>query len=88
MQGAACGQCNLGIIYKDGIGVIKDYNKAFEWFEKAANQNDGEAQHYLGLLYLLGYGTEKDVHKGKVWLEKLCKNEYQKACDTLYKIQQ
>lgn len=36
MQGAACGQCNLGIIYKDGIGVIKDYNKAFEWFEKAA----------------------------------------------------
>ncbi len=88
MQGAACGQCNLGIIYKDGTGVIKDYNKAFEWFEKAANQNDGEAQHYLGLLYLLGYGTEKDVHKGKAWLEKSCKNEYQKACDTLYKIQQ
>ncbi|RIB05077.1 kinase-like domain-containing protein [Gigaspora rosea] len=31
---------NLGVCYRDGIGVMKDERKAFECYKKAANMND------------------------------------------------
>ena len=28
---------NLGVFYENGRGTDKDYNKAFEWYSKSAN---------------------------------------------------
>ncbi len=37
-QGNATAQTSLGIMYENGQGVIKDYQQAVYWYEKAAKQ--------------------------------------------------
>jgi len=44
-------QYKLGQHYDYGWGVKKDLMEAARWYEKAATQNNLEAQHSLGLLY-------------------------------------
>ena len=35
-QGIAGAQYNLGLMYKNGQGVVQDYKAAVKWFRKAA----------------------------------------------------
>jgi TPR repeat protein len=42
-------QNNIGLSYLHGLGVSKDKNKAFEWFEKAAKQGLSYAQSELAM---------------------------------------
>ncbi len=45
----------LGLLYnKEGHGVPQDYAQAAQWFLKAANQNNADAQLNLGRLYYNG----------------------------------
>ena len=43
-KGSVIAQYNLGIFYEKGYGVSKDLTKAIEWYTKAANQGNKEAQ--------------------------------------------
>ena len=47
-QGDAVAQYNLGLIYADGEGVLKDDAEAVKWFRKAAEQGVALAQHNVG----------------------------------------
>lgn len=60
----------MGNFYSEGIGVEKDASKAFEWFKKAAEQGNAEAQFFLGRSYFEGSGVEEDPQKAMEWLEK------------------
>lgn len=40
-----------------GDGVPKDYHQAAQWFRKAADQGQVDAQAYLGLMYANGNGV-------------------------------
>jgi hypothetical protein len=42
----------LGLMYLYGRGVVKNEILAIEWFRKAAEQNNAEAQYELGEIYL------------------------------------
>ena len=44
-------QAVIGDMYSDGEGVEQNYFKAYEWYEKAANQGYALAQNNLGLMY-------------------------------------
>ncbi len=44
-------QNNIGLSYLHGLGVDKDANKAFDWFEKSAKQGLNYAQSELAMLY-------------------------------------
>ena len=57
MQGLAGAQCNLGIMYDDGHGVKQSYEKAVEWYGKAAKQGYAGAQCNLGFMYYNGHGV-------------------------------
>jgi TPR repeat protein len=46
-------QYELGQMYYEGSGVVKDYRKAAYWFKKAAEQNSSKAKYHLGLVYRL-----------------------------------
>ncbi|MBQ2481415.1 MAG: SEL1-like repeat protein, partial [Treponema sp.] len=46
-QGYADAQYNLGVMYDCGRGVEQDYEKAFEWYTKAAEQGNAYAQNDL-----------------------------------------
>ena len=46
--GDAFAQNSLGLMYRNGIGVKKDYAKALEWHRKSAAQNNHYGQNSLG----------------------------------------
>src|SRR4051812_23233578 len=50
-QGNAAAQNNLGLIYRDGLGVPQDYVEAIKWFRLAAGQGNAGAQFNLGNMY-------------------------------------
>lgn len=53
----------LGLAYYEGDSVPEDDDKAFELFQKAANQGYAPAKHYLGIMYYEGSGVEQDYQK-------------------------
>jgi TPR repeat protein len=54
---------DIGICYRDGLGVKKDMKKALYWLEKAANRNYDGACVSLGDMYYSGQGVKKDQKK-------------------------
>jgi hypothetical protein len=69
-SGYAKAQYNLGIIYGNGEGVLKDSKEAAKWYKLAAEQGLAEAQFNLGVMYGNGEGVLKDF-KEAVKLYKL-----------------
>ena len=69
-QGDPSAQYSLGLKYYSGEGVSQSYNKAFEWYQKAAMQNYSDAQYNLGYMYENGKGTSKDLSKALNWYKK------------------
>jgi TPR repeat protein len=50
-QGDMRAQYNLGVLYRDSLGVERDTPAALAWFQKAAEQGDPQAQYNLGAMY-------------------------------------
>jgi len=74
-------QFNPEASYAEGQGVRQDYQKAFEWYTKAANQGNIRAQLNVGVMYEQGYGVRQDYRKAKEWFGKACDNGNQEGCD-------
>lgn len=53
-----------------GRGVPQDYTAAAEWYRKAAEQGDAEAQCNLGWLLENGWGVDKSLEKAEEWYRK------------------
>ncbi len=67
-QGDAKVQYNLGVLYRDGQGVVKqDHAEAVKWFRKAADQGDAMGQHNLGVMYANGQGVPQDSVQAHMW---------------------
>jgi TPR repeat protein len=66
-RGDARAQCNLGVMYDNGLGVPKDYKEASKWFRLAAEQGDPYAQHNLGGMYDQGQGVVQDHVLAYMW---------------------
>ncbi|PCH57783.1 MAG: hypothetical protein COC15_00260 [Legionellales bacterium] len=59
-NGDSYSQWWLGEAYANGEeGVDKDEKEAHEWYLKAANQGDADAQERIGRDYLFGLGAKK-----------------------------
>ena len=60
---------------ENGEQVLPDFDKAIEWYTKAADLGNTEAMKMIGYMYTLGslYGGEDDLEKAIEW--------YQKAAD-------
>jgi hypothetical protein len=66
----------LGHLYLTGLppmkalyrkGVRRDYERAREWFAKAADQGHGRAQLALGFIYYRGLDVQKDLARAFMW---------------------
>lgn len=70
-------QYNLGICYKNGLGVEKSYDEAAKWFQLAAEKNYANAQYELGLYYISSYlsGNILDKETGIMWLKKAAESK-------------
>ena len=71
-----------------GHGVDKDEAKAVEWYTKAAEQGDKDAQYALALCYQNGTGIAKDEAQAKDWLTKAVEQGHEPAKEALEKMNQ
>lgn len=69
-QGNAKGQFILGNIYREGLGVAVDLNKAFDLYMKSAHQGYSEAQNAVGGFYRDGIVVEQNHEIANTWFEK------------------
>ena len=69
-QGDASAMNELGYYYQHGKGVLQDYVKAKELFEKSANSGNSSAMNNLGYMYELGQGVSQDYGKAKELFEQ------------------
>ena len=51
-----------------GVGVPKDYDKAYSLFFPLAKAGNAEAARFIGLMKLMGKGTKKDINEARQWL--------------------
>lgn len=61
---------NLGYMYENGEGVVRDTRKAFDWYLKAANYGDVEAMSMVADRYLLGNGVSENRSEAFKWHKK------------------
>ena len=93
-QGCPYSQTMLGHMYATGIGARQDFDKAAHWFEKAAEQNYGQAQLDLGKLYLGGErvvraeerAMQPEIAKAVFWLRRAAAQGIDEAHELLAKI--
>lgn len=82
--GDAEAQLSLAYMYLRGEGVEQDYEKAFKWTEKSAEQGLAQAQNELGRAY---EQMKQDYNKAIEWYKKAAVQGYQDAqknLDRLY----
>ena len=81
-------QYNRGVAHFKGKGVVQDYKKAFEFFQKAAEQDLAQAQYNLGMMYANGDGVKQNMKKAAEWWQKAATQglaEAQKALSEINK---
>lgn len=83
--GHAISQMYVGVMYKSGQGVKKDYKKSFDWMKKSAKQGLLQAQYNLAVMYDNGEGTQQDQSEAANWYRKSAEQgevfaQYRLAC--------
>jgi TPR repeat protein len=66
-QGDDAAQFNLGLMYRNGLGILQDYKTAMKWFTLAAEQGVADAQTSLGVMYYNGRGVPPDYATAAKW---------------------
>ena len=58
-------QFTLGLMYLEGKGVDKNYQSAYDWFNKGANHGHANSLFYLGLMHVWGHSVKVNFYKAK-----------------------
>ena len=70
---------HIAIIYNQGINIKKDFEKAFEFYEQAAQLGSAQAQATLALIYENGIGVIKDLTKSMTFYEQAAQQNFVQA---------
>ncbi len=68
--GNAEAQYRVAIMYQNGLGMVPNGKRAFEYMHKAAKQDHPMAQHGLGFMYLFGECAPKSGQDAETWFLK------------------
>lgn len=79
---------DMGWVYRQGIGVEKDYAQALSWLTRAAEVNEApdsySASFYIGEIYYKGLGAVKaDREKAIKWLKRAREHGVKEAAQYL-----
>src|SRR2546422_523536 len=66
-QGEVVAENNIGYLYQNGGGVMKDYAQAMRWYPAAADRGDGDGEDNIGFLYQNGWGVPTDYGEAMRW---------------------
>jgi TPR repeat protein len=78
-HGDRLAQYLLGLFYRQGESVPREYIVAVKWFRKSAGQGLPGAQYMLGALYGLGQGVPLDIVRAHMWLNLSGARGYEEA---------
>lgn len=67
MQGDLEAQNFIGIHYSLGLGVERNFRKASEWFQKAAETGFPDAQRNYGDMFYYGRYVPQDYYQSFIW---------------------
>nr|WBF70221.1 Sel1-like repeat-containing protein [Megavirus caiporensis] len=74
-NGDSMAQCNLGQMYRNGLGIKKNTQKAIKWITKSVNKNNKFGQFGLAKFYENGDGVFIDIDKAiKLYEQAACQN--------------
>jgi TPR repeat protein len=59
----------MGLMYRYGKGVEKNYKKAIEWYQKASEQGHPGAGANIGCMYMKGEGVKQNYKKAMALFE-------------------
>ncbi len=63
VNGSARSQLTLAVMYAEGVGVPRDYARAFHWFSQADRQGNAEAKYAMSTFFSLGMEGVADQDK-------------------------
>jgi len=72
--GDVSAQLELGLLYRNGDGVPRNYKEAVKWFMKAARQGNATLQFQLGQMYANGQFVRKDYIHAYAWFNLAASN--------------
>ncbi|MFO0606405.1 MAG: SEL1-like repeat protein [Polyangiales bacterium] len=72
-DGTSCNQ--LGLLYEDGLGVVRNPNRAAQYYEQACDLGMQTACSNLGQMVLVGEGTSRDPERARGLFERACTEE-------------
>ena len=77
---------DIGLCYEEGMGVKRDFDKAFEWFKKSVDHGGGAcAEFNVSRCYRYGLGVEADDAKAEAWQNLAIEHGFDiKAYNNLY----
>jgi len=52
----------LGMRYRDGVGVPRDYAEAVRWYRRCADSGSAAGMDNVGFMYLMGWGVPQDAN--------------------------
>lgn len=76
----------LGLMYTNGDGVIKNYQTALHYYQKAYKRGNYVAAYDIGVMYRNSEGTKKNISKAKHYYLIAAKKNYGLAQYELAKI--
>jgi len=82
-QGDPNAMFNLGVLYRDGHGVVQSYSKAAELYTMAAEKGHVEAMVGLGALYFQGQGVDQSNELAREWWTKAADEGHEGAINNL-----
>lgn len=79
-QGRVSAMHSIAHTYLYGIaGIERDYDKAFAWFTRAADNGCPQGMYHLGLCNAEGYGTPKNPELALKWYKKSAEHDDEDA---------
>ncbi|THD76789.1 hypothetical protein E7681_02820 [Thalassobius vesicularis] len=78
-RGNAEAQYYLGLLYRTGSGVQRDFKSAFNWFLAAAENDYLEAKYELSRAYSRGDGVAENVEQALHWLTEAASGGHAEA---------
>jgi len=86
-RGNVAAQFDLGLMFAQGNGVVKNERLAFKYFHKAARKNHTEAKFYMGLSFAQGRGVKKQSQLARYWFKLAAKAGHPQAMAYLASIE-
>lgn len=80
--GNANAMYNIGLLYHEGNGVVKNPAEAEKWYKKAADRGNVSAMKYFGWYYY-GYGGSRNPAEALKWFKKAANHGDAVAMNTI-----